>query len=216
MIDFDWIWYFFENCCFLSLFYFISLLNRGMVVLALSQRKWFKPIVPHLLLIFRLTPKFFALCFFNMFGWHVSIVSFVGHWLNIPAHHSHVEYLSEIYVDVCIIMLYLISADKKQNDLESSPPPKKTVAVTVIVASAGSEMWSTTNEQGHGCSPRGTWIYFRNAVPVLITSIRLSNYLDWYSSLLFGPHKELFYISFKLYFVSPVTKEADEIGAWIL
>lgn len=96
------------------------------------------------------------------------------------------------------------------------PPPKKTVAVTVIVASAGSEMWSTTNEQGHGCSPRGTWIYFRNAVPVLITSIRLSNYLDWYSSLLFGPHKELFYISFKLCFVSPVTKEADEIGAWIL
>lgn len=125
MIDFDWIWYFFENCCFLSLFYFISLLNRGMVVLALSQRKWFKPIVPHLLLIFRLTPKFFALCFFNMFGWHVSIVSFVGHWLNIPAHHSHVEYLSEIYVDVCIIMLYLISADKKQKDLEPPPPPPK-------------------------------------------------------------------------------------------
>lgn len=125
MIDFDWIWYFFENCCFLSLFYFISLLNRGMVALALSQRKWFKPIVPHLLLIFRLTPKFFALCFFNMFGWHVSIVSFVGHWLNIPAHHSHVEYLSEI---LCGRVYYHALSNFGWQEAKGSwvpPPPQK-------------------------------------------------------------------------------------------
>ena len=33
---------------------------------------------------------------------------------------------------------------------------------------AGLEMWTTTNEQGHGCKPWSSWLLSRDAVPVLI------------------------------------------------